>query len=456
MTRDLPKIPNAVPMWRTVLNWVLLALAAILLIWLVRELGSPARAKPRSFGVIYPENGARNALLGLLGVVAVVFGTSYLGKLIGERARGGRKVDYWQVLTDQLTHVFLWIVMLFTLYPIIFVVSASLDPRNSLFDATIDRSGNGFLLVRAKVLPSLEGKDFSNFAKLFDGVGIHPWQWLVLAVVGLGVLWLGLLWIMTQGQGGIPTVGMRRQRSYATWLALGALAVFLFALSPDQFTGFGAGSKFLLWLRNTILISGITGLMAVVLTTTAGYAMARLTFPGRFQMLLFYIFIQMFPGFLGMVAIFTIISNLGLLNSFPGVILAYAGGAIAFGTWMYKGFVQSLPMSLEEAALVDGCTRWTAFTKIVLPLSGPMLVFIFLNQFIGTYSEFFLATILLTGADSWNLGVGLKVLSPAGFNTQYFGIFAAAAVLGSLPIVALFYSFQQVFVGGALSGGVKE
>jgi arabinogalactan oligomer / maltooligosaccharide transport system permease protein len=164
----------------------------------------------------------------------------------------------------------------------------------------------------------------------------------------------------------------------------------------------------------------------------------------------------MFPGFLGMVAIFAIIYNLGLLNTMPGIILAYSGGAIAFGTWMYKGFVQSLPMSLEEAALVDGCTRWTAFTRIVLPLSGPMLVFIFLNQFIGTYAEFFLGNILLTGTDSWNLGVGLKSLSPNGFDMRNFGVFSAAAVLGSLPIVLLFYSFQQVFVGGALAGGVKE
>jgi arabinogalactan oligomer / maltooligosaccharide transport system permease protein len=455
MTRDVPNIPGTVPMWRTILNWVLLAAAVVLLIWLFRELGSPERSKPRSFAIIYPENGARNTLLALLGMVALVFGTSYIGKLIGERARAGRKVDYWQVLTDQLTHVFLWIVIVFTFYPIIYVISASLDPRNSLANASLGPASEP-LLVRARVLPSLEGKDLSNYAKLFDGVNIHTWQWGALVLVGAGIVWLGLLWVMTQSQGGVPTVGMRRQRGYATWLALLALAVFLFALNPDQFTGFGAGSKFLLWVRNTILISGITGAMAVVLTTTAGYAMARLTFPGRFQMLLFYIFIQMFPGFLGMVAIFTIISNLGLLNSFAGIILAYAGGAIAFGTWMYKGFVQSLPMSLEEAALVDGCTRWSAFTRIVLPLSGPMLVFIFLNQFIGTYAEFFLATILLTGADSWNLGVGLKVLAPAGFNTQYFGIFAAAAVLGSLPIVALFYSFQQVFVGGALSGGVKE
>jgi arabinogalactan oligomer / maltooligosaccharide transport system permease protein len=454
MTRDI-KIPNSTPAWRPILNWALLALAVIALIWLVRELGSPVRTKPRSFAIVYPENGARNSLLALLAAVGVIFGTSYVGKLIGERARGGRAVNYWEVITDQLTHLFLWIVMAFTLYPIVYVISASLDPRNSLTNASLGAASDP-LLVRARVLPSLEGKDLTNFGKLFESVSIYGWQWIALALAGVGVLWLALLWFFTQQNGGIPTLAMKRQRGYANWLAILAAAVFLFTLNAGQFAGFGIGSKFLLWMRNTILISGVTGVMAVILTTTAGYAMARLTFPGRFQMLLFYIFIQMFPGFLGMVAIFTIIASLGLLNTFPGIILAYSGGAIAFGTWMYKGFVQSLPMSLEEAALVDGCTRWTAFTRIVLPLSGPMLVFIFLNQFIGSYAEFFLANILLSGTDSWNLGVALKSLSPNGFDTRNFGVFSAAAVLGSMPIVLMFYAFQQVFVGGALAGGVKE
>ena len=448
-------IPKSQPAWRPILNWVLVAVGVFLLIWLIRELGSPVRSRPRSFSILYPENGARNSILTLLGFVALIFGTSYIGKLIGERAKAGRKVNYWEVLTDQLTHLFLIIVVVFTLYPILYVVSAALDKSNSFVSTTLGSSSEP-LLIRARVLPSLEGKDFSNFAKLFENVSIYGFQWAALIVCGLGVLWLMLLWFMAQQNGGISTLPMKRQRGIANWVVIGGLAVFLFTLSGAQFSGFGVGSKFLLWLRNTILISSLTGVMAVLLTTTAGYAMARLTFPGRFQALLFYIFIQMFPGFLGMVAIFSIIYSLGLLNTMPGIILAYSGGAIAFGTWMYKGFVQSLPMSLEEAALVDGCTRWTAFTRIVLPLSGPMLVFIFLNQFIGTYAEFFLGNILLTGTDSWNLGVGLKSLSPNGFDMRNFGVFSAAAVLGSLPIVLLFYSFQQVFVGGALAGGVKE
>jgi arabinogalactan oligomer / maltooligosaccharide transport system permease protein len=203
------------------------------------------------------------------------------------------------------------------------------------------------------------------------------------------------------------------------------------------------------------VVSGATGLLTVMLTTTTGYGLARLRFPGRFEFLMFLIFIQMFPALLGLVAMYELIYRLGLTESLPGLVIAYTGGAVAFGTWIYKGYVESLPPSLEEAALVDGCTRWTAFTKIVLPLSGPMLVFIFLLQFVGTYTEFLTANVLVTGAQNWNVGVGLRSFATGQFSVDY-GTFAAAAVLGALPIVALYYSFQQVFVSGNLAGGVKE
>jgi arabinogalactan oligomer/maltooligosaccharide transport system permease protein len=161
----------------------------------------------------------------------------------------------------------------------------------------------------------------------------------------------------------------------------------------------------------------------------------------------------MFPGFLGLVATYSLLTGLGLVNTFTGLILAYSGGAIAFGTWIYKGYVEGLPASLEEAALVDGATRWTAFTRIVLPLSAPMLVFIFLLQFIGTYAEFLLANVILTGAENWNVGLGLRSFQAGSFGSSQYGVLSAAAVLGSLPIVALFYSFQQIFVSARWPAG---
>ncbi len=448
---DIPKSSST--SWQSILGWVAAAGAVIAVILVLREMFSSNRLKAKGFG-FYPQDIGDYVLPGLIGLIGLLFLTSYIGKLIGERARR-RPISYSAVLTDQLTHVFFWIVIIFALYPIFYVFSASFDPLNRLVQSSFG-ADTAPLAIRARILPSFDGASLENYAKLFEGVTIYTWQWALAGIAVIGVLGLIVMWFLVQQNGGVSSPKLQRARSVITWMAVLATSAFFLLLTPDQFDGYSKPSKFLLWLRNTFLISGITGVLTVALTTTTGYALARLRFPGRYQFLLFLIFIQMFPALLGFVAVFNLISELKLLNSFPGLILAYSGGAIAFGTWTYKGYVESLPASLEEAALVDGCTRWTAFTRIVLPLSGPMLVFIFLLQFVGTYSEFFLANVLLTGAENWNIGVGLKSLAPVGFDTTQFGAFSAAAVLGALPIVILYYSFQQVFVSGTLSGGVKE
>jgi arabinogalactan oligomer/maltooligosaccharide transport system permease protein len=440
-------------MWRTVLGWVLFAGVIVALVALVRDLGS--RLGSPSFAIIRPENAGLYTLLALLGIVGVVLLSSFVGKLIAQRARKGRPVSYLSVLNDQLTHVFFWIVILFSLYPIFYVISASLDPLNRLSQATLGTESEP-LLLRARVLPSFEGASFANYAKLFDGVQIYWYQWAFAGMFVAGLIGLAVIWALAQQYaGGRVSKGITRGRQAITWIAILGVAGFFVSLTPAQFTGFTNASRFLLWVRNTFLVSGATGLLTVMLTTTTGYGLARLRFPGRFEFLMFLIFIQMFPALLGLVAMYELIYRLGLTESLPGLVIAYTGGAVSFGTWIYKGYVESLPASLEEAALVDGCTRWTAFTRIVLPLSGPMLVFIFLLQFVGTYTEFLTANVLVTGAQNWNVGVGLRSFATGQFSVDY-GTFAAAAVLGAIPIVALYYSFQQVFISGNLAGGVKE
>ncbi len=440
------------PTWRIVLNWSILAGVLVALFFLWQDLNS--RMKGKSFAILYPENAALNTLLAFLGIVGLVFLTSYIGKIIGQRQRKYGKVNYLSVLNDQLTHVFFWIVILFSLYPIFYVISASFDPLNRLTQATLGTSEEP-LLVRSRVLPSLEGMSFANYAKLFDGVNIFTWQWLLLGISALGVLGIGIIWAVVQRSGGgLADPKITRVRVISTWVAILGVFGFFATLTIDQFTGFSNSSKFLLWIRNTFLVSGATGILTVLLCTTTGYGLARLRFPGRFEFLMFLIFIQMFPALLGLVAMYELIYRLGLTESLPGLVIAYTGGAVSFGTWIYKGYVESLPASLEEAALVDGCTRWTAFTKIVLPLSGPMMVFIFLMQFVGTYTEFLTANVLVTGAQNWNVGVGLRSFATGQFSVEY-GTFAAAAVLGAIPIVLLYYSFQQVFVSGNTAGGEK-
>lgn len=455
-----PKTPSDLPpggyvhrepsLLRRALPWLVTAALVIALIVLGQALVQNMQGRQKSFSIYFVERGWVRFLLFLLAASGVLALTSLLGQRIG-MARTGRRISYAAVLGDQLTHLFLILVVLVAVYPLLYVLIAAFDPRNSLFAFPDFENPN--ILYRSGLMPRLDVLSTENFAKLFEGVTIPGWQ-LLLAGVG-GASLATLLLLMLVGRFGRDSVGLQRTRTWALRVVIASLAALVLFMTPAQFTGFSNESKFLLSVRNTLFVSGVTGILAILLSTTAGYAMARLRFPGRFQMLLFFIFIQMFPVFLALVAVYKLLTDLGLGNTFTGLILAYSGGAIAFNTWIFKGYVESLPESLEEAAMVDGATRWQTFVKVVLPLSGGIMVFIFLNQFIGTYAEFILANVLLTGVEQWTVGVMLRSFTTGQFSTKW-GVFAAASTLGALPIIALFYGFQNYFVGGTVSGGVKE
>jgi arabinogalactan oligomer/maltooligosaccharide transport system permease protein len=407
--------------------------------------------KQVAFGSVFVPYGWAYALGVILLLALLIFFYSLAYTALVNRLQGRRKSP-WPLFLQGITHLFLWVLILLVYYPVVQVVAASFDPTNNLF--SFKKPNTGFLLLDAKVIPYLPEPSLENYARLVEGVVLYPYQVALALLAGLALL----------GVGGIGL--LRRLLPEEEWMGfwqgrlLLLMALFLFALalslSPKQFTGQGTETKFLLWVRNTFLISGLTGLLAVLLTATAGYAFARFRhLPGRYPLLLFFIFVQMFPGFLALVAIYYLLSRLDLLNTFTGLVLAYSGGIISFGTWVYKGYLESISPSLEEAAMVDGATKWQVFTKILLPLSAPMFVFIFLLQFVGTYSEFVLANLVLTGVESWNVGVGLRSFTTGQFQTKW-GIFAAASVLGSLPILFLFYGFQQYFVSGYTAGAVKE
>jgi len=412
------------------------------------ELASRVQPKP-AFGAVFIPGGWRYVLAGYAAAVVFLFVYSWAVIKVGNRLTGRRR-PVGPLFGQALTHLFMWTLVILVYYPVLQVVSASFDPRNNLF--SFRKVHSSWLLVRAKVLPAIDNVSWANYAKLVDGVVIYPWQWAVLALA-LGLLLVALLLALLARRGGDEALKVWHGRALFGFAA--ALFVLVVFLSPDQFTGTGTESKFVLWVRNTLLVSGSSGLLAIALTATAGYAFARFSFPGRYPTLLTFIFIQMFPGFLALVAIYYLLSWLDLLNTFTGLLLAYSGGIISFGSWVYKGYVESLGRSLEEAAYIDGATRWQAFTRIVLPLSAPMFVFIFLLQFVGTYSEFIMANLVLTGVEKWTVGLGLYSFTTGQFSTKW-GLFAAASVLGSLPILLIFYGFQQYFVSGYTAGAVKE
>jgi arabinogalactan oligomer/maltooligosaccharide transport system permease protein len=407
--------------------------------------------KQVAFGSVFVPYGWAYALGAILLLALLIFFYSLAYTALMNRLQGRRKSP-WPLFLQGITHLFLWVLILLVYYPVVQVVAASFDPTNNLF--SFKRPNTGFLLLDAKVIPYLPEPSLENYARLVEGVVLYPYQLGLFLLAGLALLGVGGIGLLRRLLPEEEWMGFWQGRL----LLLMALSLFALALSlsPKQFTGQGTETKFLLWVRNTFLISGLTGLLAVLLTATAGYAFARFRhLPGRYPLLLFFIFVQMFPGFLALVAIYYLLSRLDLLNTFTGLVLAYSGGIISFGTWVYKGYLESISPSLEKAAMVDGATKWQVFTKILLPLSAPMFVFIFLLQFVGTYSEFVLANLVLTGVESWNVGVGLRSFTTGQFQTKW-GVFAAASVLGSLPILFLFYGFQQYFVSGYTAGAVKE
>ena len=337
---------------RRALPWILLALVVIGLAYLAVVLGRTLGGGAPSFTIVIVKGGWGYALALLLAAVGLLFLTSYLGQQIGRRS--GRRVNYWAVFGDQLTHVFLWIVVLIAVYPLFYVLTASFDPANSLFSFPNFDAKNVF--VRTGIWPNLARFSLENYRQLFDGVTIPLWQSVLGGVIGACVAALIVIALLARAQGDTPRLSAAR--TWAMRALVAAVAAIVLFMTPGQFQGQGNESKFLLSVRNTVLVSGVTGLIGILLSTTAGYAIARLRFPGRFQTLLFFIFIQMFPVFLALVAVYFLLSELGLSNTFTGLILAYSGGAIAFNTWIFKGYVESLPESLEEAALVDGATRW--------------------------------------------------------------------------------------------------
>ena len=215
-----------------------------------------------------------------------------------------------------------------------------------------------------------------------------------------------------------------------------------------------------LWYINTMVIGVITALGSVFLSTIAAYAFSRFRFRGRRAGLMSLILIQMFPSVLGLVAIFTILSEVGKifpvlgLSSSLGLIMAYMGGSLGTGTYLMYGFFNTVPKELDEAAKIDGATHTQIFYTIILPLVTPILAVNVLLSFIGITSDFVLASVVLSTPESLTLAVGLQQFVSDPFSKDW-AMFCAGAILSAIPVVALFMYLQKYIVSGLTGGAVK-
>jgi ABC-type maltose transport system permease subunit len=214
------------------------------------------------------------------------------------------------------------------------------------------------------------------------------------------------------------------------------------------------------WYLNSLFVATTVTIVGTAITTLAAYSFSRFDFRSRRGLLQAILLIQVFPNFLNMVALFLILQQLGRyipalgINTYGGLFLVYLGGTLGANTWLTKGYFDSIPRDLDEAATVDGASGWQVFSQVLLPLVRPILVVVGLLTFIGTYSEYVLARVLLTNKFNYTLAVGLNQMVSNQFSNNW-GVFSAGALLAALPTVLLFMFFQRYLVGGLTAGSVK-
>ena len=212
-------------------------------------------------------------------------------------------------------------------------------------------------------------------------------------------------------------------------------------------------TDFLTWMKNSFLVSFVVTLTGVVLASTSGYALSRFNFMGRRAVLSSLLMTQMFPATMLLLPFFILLAKLKLINSYLGLIIIYSSTALPFCIWQMKGYYDTIPDALEEAARIDGCSRFSAFTKVILPVSAPALVITALFSFMASWSEYVVAAIVLQNPELYTLPLGLKSFQ-ASLATQW-GLYAAGAVVVSIPVMILFISLSRFLVSGLTVGSVK-
>ena len=212
-------------------------------------------------------------------------------------------------------------------------------------------------------------------------------------------------------------------------------------------------TNFLFWLWNSMVITCATAAIGVSLAAAAGYAFSRFKFPGHKTGLTLLLGNEMIPAAMLLLPLFLMIMRLGLINTYLGMIIAYSVTSLPFSIWILKGYYDTIPKSLEEAALVDGTTRFGAFVRIILPLSTPALAIAFLFNFTQAWNEYLVARVVLTDARMYTWTLGLFELQ-GQYLTQW-GMFAAASILVTIPVLGIFLYSSKWLISGLTLGGVK-
>lgn len=211
---------------------------------------------------------------------------------------------------------------------------------------------------------------------------------------------------------------------------------------------------FLLWLKNSLILSAGTVAVSMICAVPSAYAFSRWRFPGRRAILRVLLVLNAFPQVLSMFALFRVLKTMGLLNSHAGLIMIYAGSMCVFSVWNMKGYFDTIPVEIEEASKIDGAGDGQMIMRIVLPLAKPAIIVTCVMVLITVWNEYLFATTFLLDSSSYSLAGGLYQLQSNDYSRSW-PLFTAASILAALPLLLIFFKIQKYMVSGLTAGGVK-
>ncbi|MBQ3420003.1 MAG: sugar ABC transporter permease [Erysipelotrichaceae bacterium] len=226
----------------------------------------------------------------------------------------------------------------------------------------------------------------------------------------------------------------------------------------DNYIKLFTKTDFPIWFGNTFIIGLVVAIVQTIIVLSMSYTLSRLRFKGRKAMMNVMLVLGFFPGFLSMILLYKVLSWVGLTgsNSVPGLILVYVASS-GMGYYVSKGFFDTISRSLDEAARIDGATRFQIFTKIIMPLSKPIVIYTILTAFMAPWGDFMFAKYIAHAAsDGMNVAVGLQnMIGTQASLAANYTMFCAGGVIVAIPITILFMSLQKYYVEGVTGGAVK-
>lgn len=266
------------------------------------------------------------------------------------------------------------------------------------------------------------------------------------ALIALSIVWLfPIVWIVLtsfRGEGG----------AFVPYIIPKTFTLENYRILLTNATG---NFPFVRWFLNTLFVATVSCILSTFITIAMAYALSRLRFRLRKPFLKVALVLNMFPGFMSMIAIYYILKALGLTETLFALILVYSSGA-ALGFYIAKGFFDTIPMALDESAMIDGANKWEIFTQITLPLSKPMIVYTSLMTFMGPWMDFIFAKIIMGDkVQNYTVAIGLFTMMTRTTANSLFMAFTAGCVLIAIPITILFIFMQRFYVEGITSGSVK-